>query len=762
MASRPAALLPKEARAATAERGGDDEMRNHRGPLTSLALLGLFVGTGLLGCSGDDDPTGPAASTGTLAIDVQGLPAGTDCTVGIHGPDFFSATATGDVVFEDVAAGDYGITSGDLVDGYLVFETDPSTRVARVEAGATTTVELVYAGATARGHLDVAVDGLPDGLAGLVRVTGPNGFESSLEATTRLESLLPGSYGITTTTVIDGTTAFVPAVGTFDVTVVAGETADGTVAYQAEELGDVDFAVTGVEIVQATQRADGTVPLIRGREALLRVYVTVSENTPFVPDVGLEIRVNGDLVDSPVVTPDYTDVPTSTARGDLTTSVNWTLPAGHVQPGLTVRATVDPTNAFVEANEDDNVFPDASSSARGFAVASLDVYGITLVPVHQSVNGETGDVDASNASDYVSKAEAIYPVPSVAVTVHATLTTDAPALASNDGSTWGNVLLDVQALRALEDSDDNYYGVVSTTYNSGIAGYGYIPSSRSSSYRTAIGWDKPNSRNGVAAHELGHNLGRSHVDCGGPQNPDPAYPYDGGRIGQWGFDQRSGRLVDPEFTDIMGYCNDQWISDYNFEQILTWLGGTITPARTATQPCVMVWGRVQDGALHLEPAVVVETRPVLPAAPGDFLVDVLDADGAPLASLSFDPPRVGCAEDATASSFAWAIPVSAFDAARVGTVAVRGRGSVAVQESRTSDATAARKIPRVLSRVDARTASLRWDATHLPLAIVRDASTGDVVAIGRDGDLDFRSGADRFDVVFSDGARTLNWSHALD
>ena len=741
----------------------------HAARRTTGRGLGLLMITALTfsACSEGDDassPTQPTSDTATMAIDVEGLPDGVECSIGITGPEGYSQTVTDDTTLTGLEPGLYGVTISRPIDGYLQYEPGQQAMTLTLVAGETTAVDVVYSANVARGHLEIDVRGLPNGLDGSVLVTGPFDFSRSLTAGETFESVRPGNYTITSTAVTDGQFAYVPDVASANATVVAGATATGDVNYTTQELGIVDFEVTGIEIIQAVQRATADVPLIRSRAGLLRVYMQGSGDLFAVPTVGLEIAVNGTIVATPVLTPDYAEVPESTDRGDLTSSVNWTIPAEFVQPGLEIRATVDPDGAIPESDEANNAHPSAATR-QSFPVASVDPYGITLIPVRQSANGRTGDVDASNADDYTSVAATIFPVPSVDVTVRATYTTDAPVLQSNDSNgAWGTVLTEIQTLRGTDGSDDNYYGVVETTYNSGVAGLGYVPSSRSSSYRASIGWDRANSRNGVAAHELGHNLGRFHGPCGGAANADANYPYGNGLIGQWGYNASAGTLVDPTSAkDIMTYCNPQWISDYNFELILDFLDAPVNNrvVDASPQPCLLVWGRIDDGEITLEPAAVVRARPQMPTRAGDYRVEIVRDTGHVLADFRFDPPPVGCAQGEP-SSFVWYVPLDDTLAGDVAAVAVSGRGHSAVQEARTPDVTVARRVTRVLDRTGARTASLRWDASTLPLAIVRDARDGTVIGIGRRGDFEFVTDASTVDVVFSDGARSLSWSQRLD
>ncbi len=723
----------------------------------------LIVLTALAACSGGDDPTVPTPTTGGLTIAVDGVPAGIEVDLGIAGPASFSAVVHRDTTLTGRMPGSYVLSASTAIDDLLEYVPDGAARARTVEAGETATIEVVYTAVVARGHLAVEVSGLPDGTEGAVLLTGPGGYQRSIVATDTLRSLAAGSYDVTATAVSDGSLAYVPVPARADVDVPAGATVTAAVGYAPQELGSLDFELTGIEIVQSVQRAASDVALIRSRDALARVYVAASEASPLLPDVQLEIRVNGDVVATPTIEPTFASVPTRTDRGDLATSYNWTIPGIHVQPGLEIVATVDPEAAVVEADETNNTFPD-DGSRRSFTVASIDPLPLTLVPIRQSVNGETGDVDGGNVETFVTTARALYPFPDVDVSVRPVYTTDAPVLQSGDGNgAWSTILQEVQLLRQTDGVDAYYFGVVRTTYSSGVAGLGYIPSSRTSDYRTAIGWDRPNSRAGVLAHELGHNLGRYHAPCGGPANPDPDYPYGGGSIGQWGFDARTGQLVDPvETRDIMTYCNPQWISDYHFEGILEFMDATLTRRTTAQQTCLLVWGRIRDGEMVLDPAAVLTARPNIPTTPGDHRVRAVDADGNILVDLSFDPPRIGCADAPDASAFTWLIPIADTAARRLHRVAVRGAGREVERTAREDTGTAARRPVQRLERTGPGRAVLRWDATERPLAIVRDAREGTVLAIGRQGTLDFACTAAEVDVIFSDGVRSQVWSHTLD
>ena len=89
-------------------------------------------------------------------------------------------------------------------------------------------------------------------------------------------------------------------------------------------------------------------------------------------------------------------------------------------------------------------------------------------------------------------------------------------------------------------------------------------------------WTWP-SKGFTLAHETAHNYNRSHVDCGGPDDPDYSYPYDPCQLSfsniydtrsHFGFDPRSLLPVNPhDATDLMTYDPLRWISDWQFKHL---------------------------------------------------------------------------------------------------------------------------------------------------------------------------------------------------
>ena len=158
----------------------------------------------------------------------------------------------------------------------------------------------------------------------------------------------------------------------------------------------------------------------------------------------------------------------------------------------------------------------------------------------------------------------------------------------------------------------------------------------------------------VAAHELGHVWGLRHANCGGAAGPDPTYPYPNGATGAFGLDMDRLVVMPPSKKDVMSYCSGVWISDFNFKKVLA-----LQTAATlsALQPAVIVWGRISNGVVTLQPSFRAVTRPSLPDAPGPFRVRALDAAGRPLFTLTFAGAAI---EDVPGDEriFAFAVPLA--------------------------------------------------------------------------------------------------------
>ena len=91
-------------------------------------------------------------------------------------------------------------------------------------------------------------------------------------------------------------------------------------------------------------------------------------------------------------------------------------------------------------------------------------------------------------------------------------------------------------------------------------------------------------------HELGHAHGRSHTLCRGDEaGPDTSYPYNGGIIGgptgntdrYVGWDIELRRTYPSNWTDIMTYCANEWMSDYTYNGLRSRISSEATSTASA-------------------------------------------------------------------------------------------------------------------------------------------------------------------------------------
>ena len=117
------------------------------------------------------------------------------------------------------------------------------------------------------------------------------------------------------------------------------------------------------------------------------------------------------------------------------------------------------------------------------------------------------------------------------------------------------------------------------------------------------------------AHELAHNLGRKHVDCGGPDDIDTGYPYPSNQLDNVGasnhyaFDVKTRTPIAPDgAADLMSYCRPRWSSDYTWKALYNRISNTrarvasAAPRLAAADDAVFVSGAItpslNTGALN--------------------------------------------------------------------------------------------------------------------------------------------------------------------
>jgi hypothetical protein len=617
------------------------------------------------------------------------------------------------------------------------------------------------------GHLNIAASGLPGGGAPSVRVSRPALPTLVVTRDSTVRGIPSGTTSIVADTVTVGSTRYAPTPRTASYAFAGlGETRTHAVSYSAVPDAPTpppssDGLVTDqVLITQAVQTVAGSVPLVAGRPALLRVVVRAIGASVSNATVRVRLFHGGAQVKDTVLTRAGT-VPTTRADGTLSSTWNWQLPGSLVQPNLTVTAIADPDNVITDADRTDNTWPRAGASGSTPQVRTVPTWRPVMVPLTFTAAGLTGNVNAGNVeSTYLDLVRRTMPLGDVVPTVRAAFSLDDPLPGSNDGAGWTAVLQKVNTLRVAEatSTEQYFYGVLPVTYSSGIAGLGYVPG------RAAIGWDKAWSAAYVAAHEWGHNFSLWHGPCGSPGSEDPGFPHAGGTIGAHGWDVKTNSMRPPSNFDLMGYCTieQSWISDYFWTKALNHRAGL--PVMGAATQALVVSGRVDGSQITLDPAWLTDaprSAPV-PAASATHTLRLYDANDALLLEYPMQAARI---DHVDSRLFAEAVPVSASVADRVARVEVRDvRQPFARAESRRSALRSTLAAGRVgLARVRAGVAAARaggaagdvvLDTAQVRRVIVREAGTRRVVGLFDRGRIPAAYQGAGFEWLASDGVRS--------
>ena len=548
-----------------------------------------------------------------------------------------------------------------------------------------------------------------------------------------------------TTTVPSGA-----ASGKFSVTTPGGSASSAANFTVTTSSATLDLTIDGLYVTQSTQDYPSTsVPLVQNRSAWVRVFTKANQSNTVSPQVRVQF-INGSTTNTLTINAPSSSVPTTI---DPTTDASWdsAVPSAWIQPGTQVTAMVDPSGAIPESDKTNNQF------SANLDVRTLPQWKITLIPVH-TADGRTGSVPGSGRTlnDWIDFAKRLHPVPdSVDVVLGSTMNSSASSLTSS-GTGWSTVLSELQAKRSADGVTDRYYfGVVNVNYSSGVAGLGFI------GFPAAMGWDSF-SVDAVLAHEEGHNFGRQHSPCGGASNPDPNYPYPGGIIGVPGWDAfaTSSSLKPTTDTDIMGYCSNQWISDYVYLSELNFRAGNgfdvASDVVTKTGDGLLIWGRIEDGKVILEPAFEVPATGVAPEA-GPYTFEAHDALGQTLATIPFDAPEVADLPDSSLRIFSFVVPMSADLLNTVHSLHIlKAQQELASQQPNGLLPQAANLGAAIqMQPLSNHRLQLTWNASAYPVLMLKDAQTGEVRGFLRGGNAIIQDPPAQPQLHISDGVRSL-------
>lgn len=357
------------------------------------------------------------------------------------------------------------------------------------------------------------------------------------------------------------------------------------------------LSVTGMTVLQGVEvnvvkngaMTTKNAPIVAGRKALVRVFVTPSGS--FSPHSITGVLTLHTAGQDHVFTTSFTPKAAST-DATFASTFNFNVDAASIGADTTFLVQLKDPNASGSGDASAQ-FP-TTGTAASLGVQTSGVVKIYIFPIHFTSGGGTPSTGTIDISAYQQVIMGMYPATNVQLTVQSPISYSG-SIPSADGSVGWNSLLNymVQKRSADPTPDVYYYGAFAPTSSFAsfcgggcVAGLSTVPSSPSNySMKASIGlvyggdsFDQQ-ATGQTMAHEVGHGHGRNHAPttynvqgCSQPAGIDTSYPYQYGGIGVWGYNVVTSQAIDPsQYYDIMGYCAYDWISDYTYKALFNWV-----------------------------------------------------------------------------------------------------------------------------------------------------------------------------------------------
>ena len=454
-------------------------------------------------------------------------------------------------------------------------------------------------------------------------------------------------------------------------------------------------SVPVVYLTQATQNHEAGVPMIAGRDALLRVFPVADAENYFDSEVRATFYQDDQEVHSVTMAlSGRVGIGVEVDESRLERSHTARIPGEVLVPGVELVVELDPEGKLPLREGSRRRVPE--TGALAVEIREMPVMELTIVPVKIAGRSDSAVVAAVRALTYDSpefkEFRTMIPVGEVDFSVREPITVKS--------RNWNSRALEIlEALRKADGAEGYYLGICDC--RGGVAELGgRVSRSELNGY--------------IMAHEIGHNLSLLHAPCGNPVGHlDNSYPYAGGRTGTWGYDTETGELRAPRLGDLMSYCEPPWIGDYGYVKAMehrlseeNGVSGRSTRGGRRV-PTLLLWGRAGPEEVTLRPAAVLNALPSVPDG-GPYRVTGRAQGGETLFSVDFTPMVE--AESGT-EHFVFTLPVDPAWLGSLASITLSGPGG-----SDTLDASSDRPLAIITDRATGRIRRFLLDFAEPPEA----------------------------------------------
>ncbi len=403
-----------------------------------------------------------------------------------------------------------------------------------------------------------------------------------------------------------------------------------------------------------TQLANNSIPLIRHKPTLVRVYLNIEDNEIWNDGIGLRyfngsigytsastgfIRTNA--FNAPVL-----GLPAFTIdRGRINNTLNFLIPAEHCVGTLSGVIAIE--DNFISDVPVAYFFKLVFKEVPLLKIHGLFIHYTGIDFFGNQINKKTNGLDLIGSLSYILRAYPIngFDFDGCEVFEWKMKKEDNQTNAEAVEQSWWDLFAAIKDAHAIADTDAIYMSVLLTEATcAGTCGLG--------SEGVAALFRSNETEN--SAHELGHAMGRPHTPCknvaGGQDESYPQYgSFQRGSIGQYGVDimplneglaNPGNALMDPAVVcDFLSYCSPRWISPHTYQEIYSWnlnRGNTFYSAKIdlggvpGKYPMQYISFRVYHGYRQYveirNEFLITRSEPIRPSDDSGMIIDIMGAD----------------------------------------------------------------------------------------------------------------------------------------